>query len=428
MISACCHGLCLKTVKQSKTFTINTKIMRKTFLFLSILGGALIVLFSCQKEAEKTNSNDQLTKKVNSWLDNQKSPSQPNKASNIDLLKDNLNFSEERFEELNQNERFLIIPVNEDYETKKNIDKKTVLVLLLVMDKSTNIIRGNLVLYSPEDNRRLNEIPNYTFFKMYNNQSLDCNGMFNFLSVTGRRMYQREYKDGKLHSFGYVKASNKPDEALNQAESRTETDCTYFFYILTWWVDGVPVYQETIFLGSICVGGCDDPMNQTLCPDNGGGSGGGGVGGEETCCIPDPNVQFSHEQTNINSDVCGFEGTNPITGNPTKSCTHTWIFDHWSALWFNWNFIAITNTNLEKEGQLWKFKTVTFQNVARDGQLPYCVSSECTVNSNNPSISADKTRAKLILNYTITNRVTCYSWWSPNSITSNISTDWPAPY
>ena len=220
--------------------------MRKTFPLHPVLWAMMAVLVSCQKETEKTNSNDQLTKKVNSWLDNQKSPSQPNKAANIDLLKDNLNFSEQRFEELNQNERFLVIPVNEDYEIKKNIDKKTVLVLLLVMDKSTNIIRGNLVLYSPEDNQRLNNIPNYTFFKMYNKTTLDCNGLFNFLSVTGRRMYQREYKDGKLRSFGYVKASNKPDEASNQAAARTEADCTYYFYILTWWIDGIPVYQEAI--------------------------------------------------------------------------------------------------------------------------------------------------------------------------------------
>ena len=260
--------------------------MRKTFLLPLILWATMLVLFSCQKEFEKQNTNNtrgELISKVNGWLDKQKSPIQPNKAANIDLLKDNLNFTELRFEDLNQSEKFLIIPVNEDYETKKNIDKKTVLILLLVMDKSTNIIRGNLVLYSPEDNHLLNEIPKHTFFKMYNNKSLDCNGLFNFLSVTGRRMYQREYKDGKLHSFGYVKASNnKPDEASNQAVARTETDCTHYYYILTWWIDGVPVYQEAIYLGSICVGGCDDPMNQTLCPDDGGGGGGGGSGGGDS--------------------------------------------------------------------------------------------------------------------------------------------------
>ena len=74
-----------------------------------------------------------------------------------------------------------------------------------------------------------------------------------------------------LHSFGYVKASNK-------AEGRTERDCTYYFYILTWWIDGIPLYQEAFYLGSICATvDCDDPNNETLCPDDG-GSGGGGVG------------------------------------------------------------------------------------------------------------------------------------------------------
>ena len=405
--------------------------MRKTFLLRSILWGAMFVLFSCQKEAEKANSNDQMFKKVFSWLDHQKSPSQPNKAANIDLLKDNLNFSELRFEELNQNERFLIIPVHEDYETKKNIDKKTVLVLLLVMDKSENIIRGNLVLYSPEDSRHLDEIPNNTFFKMYNNKNLDCNGSFNFLSVTGRRMYQREYKDGNLRSFGYVKASNKPDEASNQTEGRTETDCTYYFYILTWWIDGVPVHQEAIYLGSICVGACDDPVNQTLCPDNGGGGGGGGggsLGGDQTCCIPDPNAQFTTERIDITKDDCGLEGVNPATGNPIKLCTHSWTFHRWRLLWYKWDFTAFTNAGLEKESGLWKFKTISFQSVARDGQLPPCVSSECTVNAPNTSISADGLTAKLILNYTIENRVNCYSWWAPQSIRNMIEKDWPAPY
>ena len=403
--------------------------MRKHCLWITFIG-CMLILLSCKKEEAKINSNDQWLTKVHAWLDDQKSPSQPNKAANIDLLKDNLNLSKLKFEELNQSETFLIIPVNEDYETKKNIDKKTILILLLVIDESTTIIRGNLVLYSPEFSQSLNEIPNNTFSKMYNSKSLDCSGLFTFQSVTGRRMYQRQYENGKLRSFGYVKASDNPDDPSSQAVGRAERECTHYFYILTWWIDGVPVSQEAIFLGSICQSGCDDPINQSLCPDDVGGSGGGGggFGNENQCCIPDPNVQFSHEQTNINNDVCGVEGFNPITGNPTKSCTHTWIFDRWSALWFHWYFTAVINTDLEKEGQFWKFKTATFQNVALHGQLPICITSECTVNSSNPSISADKTRASLVLNYTVTNRVTCYSWWTPNSVTTTISTDWPAPY
>ena len=388
--------------------------MRKKFLLPLILWATMLVLFSCQKEAVKTKSNDQLLKKVYSWLNNQKSPSQPNKAANIDLLKDNLIFSELSFEELNQNEKFLIIPVNEDYEIKKNIDKNTVLVLLMVIDESTNIIRGNLVLYSSYDNQRLNEIPKYTFFKMYNNKSLDCNGLFNFLSVTGRRMYQREYKDGKLHSFGYVEASNhKPDEASNQAVARTETDCTHYYYILTWWIDGVPVHQEAIYLGSICAGGCDDPMNQTLCPDNGGGGGGGGLGTEETCCIPDPNAQVSVTNGYEAYWTCAGEGTDS-SGNPTKTCLHTWSFQHNHLLWYSWDFVGQTFADLEKISGDWYFKsTPKFQGVTTSGQLPACISSKCVSTSANISLGAHRRSGTLFLAYTIETKVGCFRWSEP---------------
>ena len=378
----------------------------------------MLVLFSCQKEFENQNTNNnqgELISKVNGWLDKQKSPTQPNKAANIDLLKENLNFTELKFEDLNQSEKFLIIPVNEDYETKKNIDKKTVLVLLLVMDKSTNIIRGNLVLYSPEDNHRLNEIPENTFFEMYNNKSLECNGLFNFLSVTGRKMYQREYKDGKLHSFGYVKASNKkPDEASNQAVARTETDCTHYYYILTWWIDGVPVHQEAIYLGSICTGGCDDPMNQTLCPDDGGGGGGGVLGTEETCCIPDPNAQVSVTNGYESDWTCAGEGTDPVSGNPTKTCLHTWSFQHNHLLWYSWDFVSQTFADLEKISGDWYFKsTPTFQGVTTSGQLPACVSSKCVSTSANISLGAHRRSGTLFLAYTIETKVGCFRWSQP---------------
>ena len=88
--------------------------------------------------------------KVNGWLDKQKSPTQPNKAANIDLLKENIDFTAIKFEELNQNEKLSNNPINEEYEIKKSIDKKTIFVLLLVKDKSGNIIHGNIVLYLPD--------------------------------------------------------------------------------------------------------------------------------------------------------------------------------------------------------------------------------------------------------------------------------------
>jgi len=392
--------------------------MRKKFLLPLILWATMLVLFSCQKEFENQNTNNnqgELISKVNGWLDKQKSPTQPNKAANIDLLKENLNFTELKFEDLNQSEKFLIIPVNEDYETKKNIDKKTVLVLLLVMDKSTNIIRGNLVLYSPEDNHRLNEIPENTFFKMYNNKSLECNGLFNFLSVTGRKMYQREYKDGKLHSFGYVKASNKkPDEASNQAVARTETDCTHYYYILTWWIDGVPVYQEAIYLGSICAGGCDDPMNQTLCPDDGGGGGGGnGDGVEYDACISAAVSGFQSEAngTQAVSETIGFDIS--IINEVTKNKNPKWrILKGWSGWDLESQEVGVIKLIDEQTNQ-WAWKSLTHGLISMVGSPPPGVSVEYNQGVGTPSFTSETAEATIVLyggmslNFNVTYRLLC---------------------
>lgn len=396
--------------------------MRRSLLFLPILWALMLILASCQKDAEKKNNNDELVSKIYSWLDKQKSPNQPNKAANIDLLKENIDFSALRFEQFTKNEQFIVIPIKENYKIKKNIDKNTPSVLLLVQDKPGNIIRGHMVQYSPENNEPMNAIPDNTFYKMYAEKNLECNGLFRFLSPTGRWLFQRQYKNGKMKSFGFVKADNN-------SQARITTDCTYYFLNLYLWEDGVVIAKETIYLGVICETSCDDAMNESLCPDDEFGSSGGSSGSaQETCCIPDPNAQFSHEKTNITRDDCGLVGVDPITGNPTKSCIHSWTFDKGHLLWYNWDFTAFTHTDLEKVGGLWKFKTATFRSVARNGQLPPCVSSECTVNVANPSISADRLRAKLNLSYTISNRLICYNWWSPGNVTSSISNDWPPPY
>jgi hypothetical protein len=381
----------------------------------------VLILASCQKDVEKKNDHDELISKIYSWLEKQKSPNQPNKAANIDLLKENIDFSTLKFEPFTNNEQFIVIPIKENYKIKKNIEKNTPAVLLLVQDKPGNIIRGNIVQYFPENNQPMNSIPDNTFSKMYAEKKLECNGLFRFLSPTARWMYQREYKNGQLSSFGFVKADN--------TQARTTTDCTLYFLILTLWVDGVPVAKEAIYLGQICETDCDDAVNQSLCPDYGDGSGGVSTAPTQaTCCIPDPNAQFSYEKTNITRDDCGLEGVNPLTGNPTKTCIHSWTFDKWHLLWYNWDFTAFTSTDLEKIGGLWKFQTATFRSVARNGQLPPCGSSECTVNAANASISEDKLRAKLNLSYTIANRLTCFGWWSPGYVTSTVSNDWSPPY
>ncbi|HEY5967825.1 MAG TPA: hypothetical protein VIU35_07585 [Chitinophagaceae bacterium] len=401
--------------------------MRKTFLLPSMLWAAMFLFFSCQKEKKSINQNSsELQSKINLWLEEQNITSNITKKNNIQSLKINLEFSKVRFEKLGQNEQFLVVPISEEYKKTGKFEKSSIINLLLVIDELGNIKRGNISEFIPESSSRMDKLPSNTFFNLYNNCDLECDGTFRFLSVTGKWLHQFGVTNGKVSSKGIVKGKI---DAPNTASISRINSC-----IVYWWVtEYYNFYGEIIrvteqYIGMVCTNeDCADPNNAMLCPDGTGDSGGGTGGEPESCCIVDPNVQFTSQLINIQDDICGLEGSNPVTGNPTKPCTHRWTFHRWHALWFTWTFTSIANADLEKEAGTWKFKTATFQGVARDGQLPYCISSVCIVNSAVTSIRADKLKAKLILDYTIENKVVCYSWWSPNNSYNTLTNEWSPP-
>jgi hypothetical protein len=164
--------------------------MRKvTTLLGTLLFILTIVLFnSCKKQTTQDESggasNSEMIMKVNSWLDQQKSKKQPNKAANIDLLKVNLDFSKLEIEKSDQQEQLLVIPINENFKTAKKIDKKLTPTLVLIVNSSGNIRKGNIVLYAPE-NEQLKSISSSTFYDIFNTATPQNNGRFQFLSVTG---------------------------------------------------------------------------------------------------------------------------------------------------------------------------------------------------------------------------------------------------
>jgi hypothetical protein len=375
----------------------------------------MLSFFSCQKEFEKKNTNNthgELISKVNGWLDKQKSPTQPNKAANIDLLKENIDFSSLKSEDFNQSEKFIVVTIKEEYKIKKNIDKNTISVLLLVSDKIGNIIQGNIVLYIPDKNQQVNTIPDNTFFKMYNEKDLACDGLFRFLSPTGRWMYQREYKNGKLSSFGYVKASHN-------YEGRVETECTYFFFILTLWVEGVPVAQEVTYLGRICESPCDDPNNQTLCPDDGGGGGGGGGSGAgdtnlDEFCI---NAAISEFQQEVNST----QTTSQTVGinisdidQITKNKNPKWkILKGWSGWDLESQEVGVIKL-IDVQTNQWAWKSLTHGSISMVGSPPPGVSVEYNQGVGTPSFTPETAEATIVLyggmslNFNVTYRLLCY--------------------
>ena len=373
--------------------------MRKIFISVFFLFLATVLFFACKKEFSKDPPGDEITTKVKSWLDLQKPATQPNKTANVELLKNNLDFSKLRYEELNRDKQFLIVPVNDKFKTLKNIDKKTIPELVLTLDRRGNIERGNLVLYIPGPGSPSSELPANTFNKMYNSKNIDCNGTFRFLSITGKRLYEYGYENGKIHSYG--KVQQKPEQ---QSTKGAGTNMCYDWYLHTRvWENGVLVHEDWEYLGTTCdadYGACDDPILQGICPDD--GSGGGGGEGMNDCCIPDPNIQFlSGSISETDLDQCGVESINPNTGNPTKECTHKWSFNRNNLLGFVWTYSSVESTSLEKIGNVWKFKTLTHNpNISVSGMTPPCVNAFCTVQSALPLISADGSRAQMDLDYT----------------------------
>ena len=227
------------------------------------------LFYACKKEISSNSSNKGIIVKVNSWLDQQKNPAQPMKAGNIEALRNNLDYSKLQIEESGENEQILVIPVNESFKILKNIDQNTIPNLVLILSKDQNIRKGNVVLFIPENDKHYSAVPKNTFHDILNTGDVKTDGLFRFLSVTGRWEYQLDYKNGKLKSFGLIKPKNSSGEA-----SRTNTLTCTDWYLVVDWYDLYGNYVESTyeFISESC-NDCDNPMYQSLCPDAGGGGG-----------------------------------------------------------------------------------------------------------------------------------------------------------
>ncbi len=242
--------------------------MRKLVFFPIIFLLAAFVN-SCRKETSQGSSNKEFISKVNTWLDGQKVPTQPNKASNIELLKENLDFSNLSIEESYGGEQIIIVPINENFKTIKNIDQKSIPDLVLIVNKSGAIRKGNVVLSIPENGQLLGKVPEKTFYNIYNTSHVDWDSKFQFLSVTGRRVFELEYRNKNLYSAGIVK---KNQENSNNDISRASVIACINWYLVTTYYDewGNQVDQTTEFINQTC-DDCENPMYQSICPDGGGG-------------------------------------------------------------------------------------------------------------------------------------------------------------
>jgi hypothetical protein len=386
--------------------------MRKVNFLLAFT----FLLVSCQKESSKHKLTYQTESKVKSWIESQKESGNISLNTRIESLKENLIVEKMAIEELNKDENFLIIPIRSVFKIG-NKNEPVSNFLVLIEDKTGVIRKGQLIQYF--NNKSLETLHQNTFSKIFNSKAIEVDGKFRIRSLSGRYLYDIEYKNGSLYSYSVMKPKTKVSNSSNR-ESPMGSGCIDWYLITTITYSDGTTYTSEQYIGTTCGGCAPDPNNET----EGCGTGGGGTIDE--CCVP-PDIQFSSEA--ISEPVsynCGFETIDPNTGKPTKTCLKSWKFNKNTLLWYTWKHISREQAVEEKEGSIWKFKTVEHLGVDQEGQLPPCVEYTFNLSSSTSSISSNRTRVEMILSYTTSLRVTCFNWATPSYYSAISTSQWDA--
>ena len=246
--------------------------MRKLSLRLhGTVALAIVITFlcSCKKEiSENYSPNIEVIKKINTWLDKQKTGLKQFKSENIDLLKKNLTYSNLRIEKSDAGEQIVIVPISEEFKQKKINDKGSIPNLVVILDRSDNVRWGSVILFKP-DTPGVTKVSDNVFYNLFNTGNVNCNGQFQFLSPAGFWLFQLNYKDGALKSCGQIEQGSAPTTT-----ARLNTICIDWYLVTSYYLDGILVYQTREYVGQTCSDDCNNGLYQSLCPDGGGGGGG----------------------------------------------------------------------------------------------------------------------------------------------------------
>jgi hypothetical protein len=395
------------------------KIISLVILFVFTL--AFAFFNACKKKVENLDEGA-LADKVNSWLDKQKLPRQPNQSSNIELLRKNLDLSNIHYEQLNKKEKFLVIPILENYKQLKKVENSAILMLVVVVDEFNKIERGNIAMYLPQTSNE-NFIPVGTFSNLYNNKTVQANGLIRFLSVSGRWLYQYRVKSGRIFSFGCINQGENSTNAKNNSTEHSAGFCVDWWLVTTYYENGVPVYTEREWVARTCYG-CDDGDFMSFCPPD---YSGGSTDPVIDCCVPDQNATWLSQPVSIPIATSpGPESTDPTTGVITKTWYLEWVYNDNSLLYWHWRCISHETATLEKINNVWKFTQLVHNSNSIDGTTPPCVEFDSNITIATPTLESDNTRAKMTLAYTSSFRITCIPGTNASYSTGSSSNDWYA--
>lgn len=248
-------------------------------LFLSVLLFLSSLLTSCRKENPdknqeylKNNNETAITsilQKLHNWLDKHKTGISADKISNIELLKQNLDISGSTIQKRNNGDNLIIIPIKASALIKEGFDKNYILNLLVVQNNAGSIKWGTIVGFLPAGSKKMASLSPNTLQNIVNNKPVDDSGMFKFLNVAGTLLYQLEYKNHKLYSWGRPVQNNAGSETnTTDGTIKVNSVCINWYLVTTYYNDDGSTTVTKDYLWTTCDG-----------EGSGGSDGGGGDGG-----------------------------------------------------------------------------------------------------------------------------------------------------
>lgn len=238
-----------------------------TFLKKMMLIFTIIYLTSCQKEIlQNAVDNSATISKVNSWLESEKG-SKYVFGTSVDNIKINLDFDKLHLEKLGETEKLMIIPLKASFISEVNKGKNPLNFFLLIQNKEGNIRKGNIVQFIAKEGKKINELPENTFYNFYNKYWLVCDGSFTFLNINDKILYQMDYANGKLAAYAekISKVADNPNKFSSGPSDQFFDTCIEWYWLT--FANGVLINEQYLY---------------TECGINveeGGGGGGSGSGG-----------------------------------------------------------------------------------------------------------------------------------------------------
>lgn len=404
--------------------------MRKMGIVMMIVValGVALSLNSCKKKdsdnfSTGSNKSAEIIEKLNRWFNQQKFPNQPNKTANVELLRNNLDFSSLKVEQLNE-KQFVVIPIRDELLRIKKNDDKIIGNLLVLIDKTGNVEKANIVLFKPKS-APVSVLPEYTFHNIYNSKKIDVDGQFKFLSISGDFIFSLGYDKGKPVYIGRYRSKGKP--TTSDGITTMLVSCWDYYLVITYYVDGEAINETWEYLGTVCEQAPCDSKDWERCQN--GGSGGGG-GDNNDCCIPDPmNVSINESTTSIlNSENCGNPYVDPITGKTVKQCTLSWQYSSATVWFFTWNWNSDESIVYWHDGSdnKWKILSILHVGSHMGGSSPSCTSVSSVITSANATILSP-TRGRMDITARNSFKIDCCLTCTPFYTNKSASITWNAP-